>query len=702
MKKVIILSGMAFLSMSTSAQHDSLTPQMNGELFASVPLLIKSGIPDLSKIAKKSFLDREDMDTNVKPGENFFMYASGNWMKRTEIPAAESAWGSFPALDHENKNSIKRVLDEVAAKDNPKGGVAQKVADFYRSGMAIDQIERLDYIPVKFTLNKIDAVSNQKELLELAATLYKEGGEPWLFKVEVGPDDKNSAKNIVRLSQTGLSLPNRDYYLKTDAATQAIRKAYVAYITKLFTLTGVDQTIANKQAEEILTLETAVAGSHVSPVDLRDPQKNYNKFTVVDFQKQTPNLELKPLLERMAVSSDAIIVSQPKYYEVLSELIKTQSLNVWKAKLKFRALSDAAPYLSKRFADARFDFYGKVLFGKQEQQERWKNIANQEEWGMGELLGRLYVERYFKPEAKQRMLTIVNNVQAAFKTRIEKSDWMSAETKKHALVKLAKMAKKIGYPDQWKNHDDLQISAANYYQNILSVRKHRYLSMARELNKPVNRADFGTAPSAVNAFYNASNNEIIFPAGILQPPFFDLEADDAINYGAIGMIIGHEMTHAFDDKNRQYDQAGNLKDWWTNEDARKFKTKAQVLVDQYNKYTVLNDVKVNGNLTLGENISDLGGLSIAYDAFKMTEQGKSAEKIDGFTADQRFFLSYAQAFKIKQRDELARLRANTDSHTPGVHRVNGPLSNMDAFYTAFNIKPGDKMYRSKVERAQVW
>ncbi len=676
-------------------------------LWLAVPVLMVAACKNKSTSTNSDvpqrtvFFDKTGMDTTVSPGENFFLYASGTWMKKTEIPASQTGWGSFYTLYDDNQKNLRKILEEVSANKNDAGSPDQKVGDLYASGMDTMAIEKLGYEPVKPLLAKIDAVKDYKELINLCADGYKEG-DGFLFGFYVGPDDKISTKNAVNFSQAGIGLPNRDYYFNNDSATQNIRKEYVKYMTKLFTLTGADQAMAAKQADAILKLETEIAKSHSTPVELRDPVKNYNKFAVADFQKQVPDIDLNNLFSRMMVKTDTVLVGQPKYYQALNTLLKTQPIDVWKSKLKFKALSDAAPALSKIFRDTRFQFYGKTLSGQKQQEERWKKMAEAVDGGLGELLGQLYTEKHFKPEAKERMLTLVNNLQSVYKSRIEKLDWMSPETKQRAVAKLQAFTKKIGYPDKWKKYDDVEINRNSYYKNLQSIAKHDYKTMIDKMSKPVDKTEWGMTPPTVNAYYNPSFNEIVFPAGILQFPFFDFAADDAINYGAIGAVIGHEMTHGFDDQGRQYDKDGNLKDWWTAADAAKFKTKAQAVVDQYNKFTVLNNMKVNGSLTLGENLADIGGLAIAYQAFKMTEQGKGDKKIDGYTPDQRFFLSFAQVWRIKDRDETMRMRVQTDPHSPEMYRVNGPLSNMPEFYKAFNIKPGDKMYRPENERVKVW
>lgn len=676
-------------------------------VWLAVPLTMaaacKNKTPMESEVITKRtvFFDKASMDTTVSPGENFFQYASGNWIKNTEIPPSEAAWGSFYTLADENQKNIKKLLEETAKKQNPQGSTEQKVVDLFSSGMDTVTIDKLGYQPIKPLLSKIESVKNYKQLLDVAGDSYKDG-QGFLLGFWVGPDDKISTKNAANFSQTGLGMPNRDYYFDTDSATQNIRKEYVKYIVSLLTLTGTEQATAIKQAMDILVLETKIAQSHATPTELRDPVKNYNKFAVADFQKQVPNIDLKNVLDRMLIKTDTILVRQPQYYKALNNLLKSEAIDTWKVKLKFEALSSAAPTLSKVFNDAYFNFYGRALSGKKVEKPRWKRMINIVDSGLGELLGQLYVANYFKPEAKDRMLLLVNNLQAVYKSRIEKLDWMSAETKKSALDKMNSFAKKIGYPDKWKKYDDVTIDRSAFYNNMQSIARHNYLEMINKLGKPVDKTEWEMTPATVNAYYNPSLNEIVFPAGILQFPFFDFDADDAINYGAIGAVIGHEMTHGFDDQGRQYDKAGNLKDWWTKADADKFKTKAQVVVDQYNKYTVLNTLNVKGDLTLGENIADIGGLAIAYQAFKMTDQGKSNTKIDGLTPDQRFFLAFAQVWRIKIRDEAARMRISTDPHSPAIYRVNGPLSNMDEFYQAFNIKPTDKMFRTEKDRVRIW
>jgi putative endopeptidase len=647
------------------------------------------------------FFDKSGMDTTVKPGDNFFLYASGNWVKHTEIPASQTGWGSFYTLFDDNQKNLHKILDDLSAQSNAAGSNEQKIADYYASGMDTVGIEKLGGDPMKPIFAKIDAVKDYKGLIALSADGFKTG-DGFLFGFSVYPDDKISTKNAAQFSQSGLTLPNRDYYFKTDSASVKIRAGFVKYIAQLFTLVGVDAATAAKNADAVLKLETAIAQSHLTPVELRDPVKNYNKFAVTDFQKQIPDIDLKDVLSRLGAKADTVLVGQPKYYQALDGLLKSQPIDVWKTKMKFGQLNGSANYLSKAFRDARFEFWGKTMSGQKVPKPRWKSMVSSVDNGLGELLGQVYAEKYFTADAKQRMLDLVNNLQSVYKDRIEKNTWMSDATKKKAEEKLAAFTKKIGYPDKWKKYDDVTISKDTYFANGQSISKHDYTEMINKLGKPVDRSEWGMTPPTVNAYYNPQFNEIVFPAGILQFPFFDKDADDAINYGAIGAVIGHEMTHGFDDQGRQYDKEGNLKDWWTAEDAAKFKTRTQVVVDQYNKYTVLNDLHVNGALTLGENLADIGGLAIAYQAFKNTPQGKGDTKIDGFTPDQRFFLSFGQVWRIKDRDETMRARISGDPHSPEMYRVNGPLFNMPAFYKAFNIQPTDKLYRPEAERVNVW
>jgi len=673
-------------------------------LLLAVPVVMAAGCkqkPSATVPGRTVFFDKSGMDTTVSPADNFFMYANGTWIKNTKIPPSETGWGGMYSMAVENKKELHDILEDVSQQHDEIDSKEQKVGDLYFSGMDTASMNKWDYTPVKPLLAKIAAVKNYKDLLAVSAGTYTDG-DGFLFGFYAAPDDRNSKMNVAHFDQTGLGLPDKDYYFNNDSATVNIRAAYVKYIATLFTLTGVDAKAAVTKANGVLKLETSIAQASLSPVELRDPIKNYNKFAVRDFQKKVPDIDLKYTFDLMQLHTDTILVGQPKYYIALDSLLKAVPVGVWKDKLAFMTLDAAAPSLSKPFRDANFDFDDKILNGQQKQQERWRIMVDVVDNSLGDLLGQLYVAKYFPPDAKQRMLNLVNNLQDVYKSRIEKLDWMSAATKEKALEKLAKFSKKIGYPDKWKNYDDVHIERDAYYKNLQSVAKHNYFVMLNKVNKPVDRTEWLMTAPTVDAYNDPTNNEIVFPAGILQFPFFDKDADDAINYGAIGVVIGHEMTHGFDDQGRQYDQDGNLKDWWTPEDAAKFKKRVQVLINQYNGYSVLNGLHVNGALTQGENLADNGGMQIAYEAFKRTPEGKSDKKIDGFTPDQRFFLSLAQVWRMKKSDAAVRKDINTNPHSPPMYRTNGPMSNMTSFYKAFNVKPGDKMYRVDTARVKVW
>ena len=649
---------------------------------------------------KKAYFDYTGMDSTIKPSDNFFLYANGKWMKTAKIPDDQTGWGSFYTLYEENISKLRNILEETSKGNHPKGSLEQKVGDYYLSGMDTAAINKIGGAPLKPMLDKIDAVKNIKELMELNMSNYA-AGEGNLLGFYVGADDKNSAANIPVFTQSGLSLPEKGYYTRKDPATVAAREGLVKLISTFFELTGADKTTALKKANEQLALETEIATFHKLPVELRDPIANYNKRAVVDLDKNHPNIPFSLLFSKLNAKVDSVNVGQPNYFVGLNKLLMSKPLDVWKDKFKFAYINSNAHLLSKEFVDADFAF-SKILSGQKEDNQRWKKMVSNVDRGIGDLLGQLYVKKYFTPTAKKRMDELVSNLQVAFEKRISNLDWMSDSTKVSAKSKLKAFLKKIGFPDKWKNFDDVSIDKANYFANAKNVELHSFKEMVNKIGKPVDRTEWGMSPPTVNAYYNPSNNEIVFPAGILQFPFFDADADDAINYGGIGMVIGHEMTHGFDDQGAQYDEKGNLKNWWKKDDETKFKAKTRSVAAQYNQFTVLDSLHVNGELTLGENLADIGGLAIAYDAFKMTKQGQGNEKIDGFTPDQRFFLGYAQVWRLVNRDETMRSRIMTDPHSPEMFRVNGPAMNFSPFYTAFDVKEGDKMYLAPEKRAKIW
>jgi len=648
------------------------------------------------------YFDKSGMDTTVNPADDFFNYANGNFVKHAHIPDDLSSWGGFDSLAQDNLKKLRTIAEDAAAKkDAAKGSAEQKVGDFYISGMDTVAIDKKGYEPLKPFLTKLDAVKDYQELVALLADAAKDGGNGGLLEIDVSADQANSSKYIVNLSQTGLSLPEKDYYTRQDSASKAQRAQLLRHMATYFELTGTDSTTANKQAVDILALETEIARWHRRPEELRDPVKNYNKMPVAALEKLSPNIGWGATLARMGAKTDSVNVGQPEFFKAFSTLLASQPIGVWKNKVKYDYIQSKAALLSKVFRDEDFKF-NQVFTGEKNQQERWKIVVRNADWRLRDVLGQLYVQKYFPPAAKKRMEDLVDNLQKAFRARIAKLEWMSDSTKQRAEAKLDVVLKKIGYPTKWKSYKDADISPDDYFGNTQKLFKHRYNELIGRVDKPVDRTDWDMTPPTVNAYYNPSYNEIVFPAGILQFPFFDVNADDAINYGGIGMVIGHEMTHGFDDQGRLYNAEGNLKDWWLPADGKLFTERAKKLAAQYSTYTVLDTVHVNGNLTLGENIADLGGMLIAYDAFKLTTQGKDTTKIDGFTPDQRFFLGFAQVWRAIERPELYRLMINTDPHSPELYRVNGTLSNVPGFYEAWHVTDKNKMYHSPDEMVRIW
>jgi putative endopeptidase len=655
---------------------------------------------DAGEHPTKKFIETGYFDSSVKPGDNFFLFVNGKWIKGAVIPSTESGIGSFLDVYDTTKNRIHQLLDSVAKGGFAKGSIAQKVGDLYASGMDSATIEKLGITPIKPDLAKIDSLKNAKDIMAFVAQEAKSESN-YLIGFYIGADDKNSAVNIAAFGQTGLGLPDRDYYFRTDAATVKVQKAYQTYITKILTLAGDDSVTANKKMWLIYSLEKEMAGSHRTNVELRDPQSNYNKKAVADLDKAMPNIGWKSLFDNLGFKVDSTNIQQPAYYQKLNTLLVSTPIDTWKDYLRFHIISDASSALSNDFVMAAFN-YGKELSGQKEIKPRWKRMSGMVDGTLGDGLGELYVKKYFTDDAKKRMLDLVNNLQKAFEQRIDKLTWMSDSTKKVAIDKLHAFIKKIGYTDKWRDYSNVTIDRNNYFANLVSCSENDYKYQLGKLGKKVDKTEWGMTPPTVNAYYNPTFNEIVFPAGILQFPFFDADADDAINYGGIGMVIGHEMTHGFDDQGSQYDKDGNLKNWWSKGDSMQFVARTKNIINQFNGYSVLDTMHINGALTTGENSADLGGINIAYDAFKMTKEGQDTTKIDGFTPDQRFFISFAQVWRSKETDERARSLINEDPHSPPIWRVNGPLSNFEPFYKAFNVQPGDKMYKPDSLRVKIW
>ena len=680
MKSKLLLLGVAsFVSLQASAQHASPAK------------------------SKAPYINKSDMDLTIKAGDNFYDFAGGNWIKNNPVPAKETRWGSFNVLRDFNINAVRTLV--ATAADNKKaapGSIEKRVGDFYASGMDSIAIEKAGASPVKAELAKIKSVNSLAGILSQTAEMRTIGTGSPMFGFFVGQDRKNVENMIPQLSQGGTTLPDRDYYLKDDSRSKNIRDAYTKYMIQLFTLSGLTSAEAKKNSETVFNIEKSLAEAQMSRVEMRDPQKTYNKFAVAELSKITPALDWKSLMAQMKVTGqDTVLVNSPAFFSKLNTLLTSTPVNDWQTYLQWNVLKSAAPYLSSAFVNANFEF-SQALSGQKVQTPRWQRMASLTDNTLGELLGQLYVKNYFKPEAKERMQELVSNLIKAYEIRIKGLDWMTEPTKQKALAKLGTFKTKIGYPDKWRTYDGLNVSRASLFQNLRNAGTWNYNEMIDQLGKPVDRTRWGMTPPTVNAYYNPVLNEIVFPAGILQFPFFNPNADDAVNYGGIGAVIGHEISHGFDDSGSQYDKDGTLRNWWTDEDRTKFKEKTLALKKQFDAYTVLDTLHVNGQLTMGENIGDLGGLNAAYEAFKMTKQGQSIEKIDGFTPDQRFFLSWAQIWRGNILDETAAQLILTDTHSPGPYRTIGAPVNMDAWYKAFNVQPGDKLYKKPEDRIKIW
>jgi putative endopeptidase len=648
-------------------------------------------------------IDTAGMDLSVRPQDDFFRYVNGKWADNTPIPADQSGYGSFAMLRERAQERVRAIIEDEARAAGAPGSISQKVGDFYNSFMDESKIESLGIAPLKGELAAIAAITDKKDLPKAFARAAR-AGVRLPFSVNVGVDQRNSEQYVVQISQSGLGMPDRDYYLRNDEKFAATRKAYATYISRLFALGN--QPDPEGAAARISALETTIAKLQWDRARNRDRNATYNKMAVTTLQASTPSFDWQAYLSGMPANAKdqvkEVIVRQPDYMKAIDAVIADVPLATWKEYLTFGLISAYADGLSQPFADSDFEFNGRTIAGRQVQQPRWKRGVNEVEQVLGEPVGRLYIERHFKQEAKARMDALIRNLLAAFKVGIEELEWMSPETKKQAQAKLAKYRLKIAYPDQWRDFSELEVKPGDHVGNLLRFREFQTEDSWSRLGQPVERWRWGFTPQTVNASYSATNNEITFPAGILQPPFFNLDADDAINYGAIGAVIGHEISHGFDDQGRKSDGDGNLRDWWTAEDAKKFEERATKLGAQFESYNPLPGMKINGRQTMGENIGDLSGIAVALRAYHISLNGKPAPAIGGFTGDQRFFLGYAQIWRFKSRDEALRNQLLTDAHSPGLYRAFVPLTNIDTFYTAFNLKPGDKLYRAPEDRVKIW
>ncbi len=654
------------------------------------------------KTKNKGF-DLNNMDTSVKPADDFYQYAVGGWRKNNPIPDEYSRWGAFEQLLEKNNVVLKRIMESAVAKKNlVKGSVEQKVADFYATGMDSAAIEQQGYQPIVDDLKNVDRISSKEEFIKTLAEQHL-GGSEALFNFFASVDSKNSGMMAGYLYQGGLGLPDVEYYTKDDARSKEIRERYQIHAANLFKLVNIDSVTAAKYVKTIMEIEMKLAQASNTRLENRDPNKTYNKFALTELTKAEGGFNWALYFKNLNIDKfDSLIMAQPKFFAAVGKLVNEVSLDDLKIYLKWNVIRDASSALSSAFINEDFEFGGKFLNGTKALRPRWKRILSSVNGNIGELVGQLYVAEVFPPEAKNRAKAVVDNLLVAMGERIQMLEWMSPETKKAALAKLATFGVKIGYPDKWRDYSALTIEHDSYYKNLqrASVWANRF--NLSKIGKPVDKTEWGMSPQTVNAYYSPTRNEIVFPAAILQPPFFNADADDAINYGAMGVVIGHEVSHGFDDQGRKYDPYGNLKDWWTKEDNDKFQARAQKLIDEFNSFVAVDTFKVNGALTIGENIGDLGGLNVSFTAFKKTAQFKEGKLIDGFTPAQRFYLGYAQVWAENYRPEALKLRLKTDVHSPGMFRVLGPLQNIQDFYDAWNVKPGDKMRIPEDKQVKIW
>lgn len=653
------------------------------------------------KDQKKSGIDHQYFDQNVKGNDDFYQHVNGGWLKNTEIPADKSRWGTFDILHEESLKQLHDIVDDLSKQQLVEGSSEQKVASLYANFMDEKSIEALGIQPIQAEITNVDALKSKKDIAQLAAH-FSRIGVTSPFDVGIDQDMKNSTEMVAMLGQSGLGLPDRDYYLKNDAKFKKIRSQYLKYIEKTLSLAGDKQAV--QHAQGILKLETQIAKIQWSNVQNRDVTKLYNIYKTQDLAKLSPKIDWQTYLEKQELSDKikTIQVIQPSYFKGLSPIVDNTSLEVWKAYFKFHLVSDFSSLLSQAFVDNSFDFYSKQLREIKEQKPRWKRGVQLVEGTLGESLGQIYVKKYFSAEKKQRMEVLVQNLMKAYSQSIDKLDWMSPTTKVQAQKKLASFAVKIGYPNKWRDYSALEIKNNDLIGNVIRSREFEHQYSLNKLGKPVDRDEWGMTPQTINAYYNASLNEIVFPAAILQPPFFDMDADDAVNYGAIGAIIGHEISHGFDDQGSQFDELGNMKNWWTAEDHRKFKEKTNTLVAQYNAYEPIKGYHVNGELTLGENIADNSGLAIAYKAYQLSLNGKAAPVLDNLTGEQRFYIGWAQAWRSKITDAMQVEFLKRDPHSPDKVRGNATLLNQAPFYDAFHIQQGDKMYLPANKRVTIW
>lgn len=651
---------------------------------------------------KDKGIDLENMDTSYVPGDDFYMYATGGWQKANPIPDENSRYGTFDKLRENNQEQLQGLIEELGAKDHKLGTNAQKVGTLYSMGIDEGKLNAEGYEPIKPILAEIDEATSKKDIVRLMAQINRFAASPF-FGFRVGPDTKNSTMNIAHIFQSGIGMGGREYYTEQDDKSKELRQEYVNMMQVQFQNIGYPEAKAVEAAKAAMKIETELAENHFTKEERRQPEKNYHKIKFIDLEKEVAPFDWAYYFKQVGANSlEDLNVSQIEPVRAAINIINTESIENLKSYLNWIVIRSAASYLSDDFVDASFEFYGKTMSGSKENRPRWKRSIDAVNGALGEAVGQLYVERYFPEEAKERMLTLVNNLTESLGERISNLEWMSEETKEKAHEKLSTFIVKIGYPDKWKDYSSLEIKDDSYYANMKRASEFLYNENINELGKPVDKTKWYMSPQTVNAYYSPTSNEICFPAGILQPPFFHMDADDAVNYGGIGVVIGHEMTHGFDDQGRKFDKDGNLNDWWTVEDAANFDERAKVLVDYFDNIVVIDTVRANGTFTLGENIADHGGLQVALNAYMKTKELKEGIAIDGFTPEQRFFLSYATLWGGNIRDaEILRL-TKVDPHSLGKWRVNGALPHINAWYDAFDIKETNALYLPKEKRASIW
>lgn len=700
MKKLIISS--VCLAVLAACNSDEGQKKANAEaakVEASAEQTVKTDAKADNKEKLVSGIETKYFDNSVRPQDDLFQHVNGKWLKEFDIPADKSNYGSFTKLAEQARKDVRDIIEEAAQTKAADGTEEQQVGDLFESYMNTEQLEELGTKPLQPELDKISAIENLSDLSEYIAYAQMVSTSP--FSTYVYVDAKAPDTYITQMGQSGLGLPGRDSYVKEDDKSQKIRDQYVEHIAKMFELAGVEG--GEEKAATVMGLETSLAQKHWPKEKLRNPVARYNKMTFADLEKTLSNMDWERWKAKsMLKGADSVIVGQPDYFAALNTMLKEVPLEDWKTYFQWHVITNSSGFLNQAMDDENFRFYQGVLSGVEEQEPRWKRGVSVINGTLGEVVGKIYVKKHFKPEAKERMVDLVENLRLAYSHGIKELEWMSEDTKEQALDKLSKFTPKIGYPDKWKDYSDLVIKDNDLYGNmkrasLATVKKNR-----EKLGQPIDRTEWFMTPQTVNAYYNPVMNEIVFPAAILQPPFFNMEADDAVNYGGIGAVIGHEMGHGFDDSGAQYDGDGKLRNWWSEKDLEEFTKRTDKLVAQYSNFTVLDDVHVNGEFTQGENIGDLGGLTIAYKAYQLSKEGEEAVEIDGLSGDQRVFYGWAQVWRRKYRDEELRKRIDTDPHSPSEFRANGTVRNMPEFYEAFDVEPTDEMYLEPEKRVKIW